>query len=303
MAIVRSLLALLLLASATAATLLGSAAHWVDNMARTPGYAEEVVAPLIDDPVVLAALAGELDRTIRERIPATADRVPGLRDRIEQALTGAIAQALAGEGVDAAWRQTISLSRDALVAELDAYRADPSETPTIWLDLTPFADLGRARIAGIADTRLWSFAPESLVEGDVRVALGRLDAGVSTMASEALGLARHWVWGYVAAAVLAALGLVIGTRAGRWIAWLVAAVIGLAATLAARIALGTVDTATGDSLSAALTGRATASVADSLAGWLAADVRLFAICVAVGTVGLVASVLFARFRDRAPGAT
>ncbi|NHB85833.1 hypothetical protein G7085_18115 [Tessaracoccus sp. HDW20] len=300
MGIVRSLAALLLLTAAGAFALLGSTAHWADNMARTPGHVEEVVAPLIDDPVVLDALAGELDRTIRERIPASADRVPGLRARIEQALTRAVGQVMEGEGVSEAWEETIGLTRDGLVAELDAYREDPSETPTIWLDLTPFADLGRERIGSLTDTRLWTFAPGSLVEGDVRVALGRIDAGVATMASEALGLARHWVWGYVAAAVLAALGLVIGTRSGRWIAWLIAAVAGLAATFAARIALGSVDVASGDSLRAALTGRATASVADSLAAWMSADLRLFGICIAVGAVGLVTTALLSRSRERDP---
>lgn len=287
MRVARSLLSLLLLLCAISCALLSGGAQWLNAMARTPGPAAQLVGPLASDPRVLSAIADELEQSAIDRIPTVARAVPGLGTHIETVLTRAVDEALAGEGVEEAWLETINRTRAASVAELDAYRVDPSETPTMWLDLTPFVELGRARLISVADARVQPYLEQIAWGDDLVVALGRPDARTATVASELLGLVQHWQWGFAAAGVLAAVGLLAGSRRGRWLALTVAALLGTGAVLVGRTVLGRVELAGSGSTQAAVTAALVEATADSLLTTTATWAWLLLALAGVGVVGLV----------------
>lgn len=286
MSAVRSFFSVLLLLAAVVCALLSGGAQWLDDIVRAPGSAAKLVAPLASDPNVLNAVATELEQSAAERIPTVVAVVPQLQGVIESALTRAVDEALSGEGVEDAWIETIDRTRAAAVADLDAYRADPSETPTIWLDLSPFVELGRARLTAAADPRIQPYLEQIAWPGEASIALGRPDAQVTKLASDAIGFAQHWRWGLAAAAVLAGLGLIVGSRRGRWVAWMVAGLLGLGAVVAGRFALGTVDLARSGSTQAAVVGGLAEATIDSLREWTATWPWLLLGAVAVGLVAL-----------------
>lgn len=294
---VRNVLSLLLLSAALAAGLLGGLGQWVDTMARTSGPAADVVAPLAADPVVLGAISAELDSAARERIPSAAERIPGLRSHIEQLLTRAVDAALADDGVDAAWRESIERTRAGAVADLDAYRLDPSETPTLWLDLTPFVELGREKLMEAADSRVEPYLEQIAWSETVQVPLGRPDAASAKLAGEALGMAQNWMFAYVAAAVIAAIGLVAGSRRGRWLALTLAALLGLGAVLAGRFVAGQIDLAASSAgLQSVVIGRLGQGARDSLLSWTEMWPLLLLAVAGLGIVALVVTSVRSRAR-------
>lgn len=301
MSVVRSLSAFVLLLMAALSCLLGSVGQWVDQIANTDGKAADIVAPLAADPVVLGAIADELESAAHDRIPRTVESIPGLQGYLEQVLTRAVNAALARDGVDAAWRESLDRSRAGAVADLESYRVDQSETPTLWLDLTPFVDLAREELVAASDSRARPYLDRIAWGETVRVPLGRPDPMTANLASEGLGLARHWMIGFVAAAVLAAVGLAVGSRRGRWLALTLAAILGLVAVLAGRHFAGQVDLAgrqTG--LRSAVMSSLGQGALRSLLDWTRSWPWAFIAVVCVGILGLWVATVRAR-RAARPG--
>ena len=291
MSAVRSLISLVLLTLAAITVLLGVTAQWLDRLARTPEPAQAIVEPVAKDAVVIEAVADEMVNLARQQLPSSVDSLPELRPQIEKLLGTAASRALADPGVDQAWRDSFDTTRTTLVADLDRYCEDKSVTPTVWLDLEPFVDLGKAKLTEEAGPRLRPYLENLEWAADTRVPLGTPSAGQAQFASEALGLARLWVWFYVAAGVLALLGLVAGSRKGRWIAWILASMFGLVAVVAARVGLGMVDVASSSSIRTAVTGLVAEGLAASLLEWTALLPWLFAGAAALGVVGVAVAAM------------
>lgn len=269
MSAVRSFLAFVILLMAVASAVAGVGARWVDAVARTQEPAEMIVAPLATDRSVRSAIASELETAAKREIPEAVDQIPNLRATLEALLATAVDNALEDPGVENAWKQTITASRVALVEDLDAYRSDAAETPTIWLDLSPFVTLGREKLLAAADETVRPYLEQVAWDKDVRVALGRPDATVTKLASETIAMAQHWKWMFVATALLGVLGLLIGSRRGRWVASILAALLGLGGVVLGRFALGRFRMPRADSVEGAVTGRLADGAVASLLEWTA----------------------------------
>lgn len=286
MSAVRSSFAFLLLLLASVVAVGGYGAMWLDGLARTPEPAEAIVAPLATDQRVRSALATELESAINQRLPTSIDKIPQLRPQLEKVVSIAIDEALGDPSIAGAWRATINASRVALVDDLDAYRHDASTTPTIWLDLTPFVEVGKNKVLEASNDVVRPYLERLEWPNDVRVALGRPDARVSDVASEALDLSSAWVWFLVAGALLAILGLAVGSRRGRWVAWISVSLLTVAGVVLGRYALGRLSFGSASSLQSAVVGTLGQGTVDSLLAWTAPLPWIGLGAIAVGVVAV-----------------
>lgn len=284
---VRSLLALLLMSAGVIAALGGVTAQWLDTTARTPEPMQAIVGPVASDPRVMGAIVVELTAAIVEQLPPALDGIPGLRDQVEALVTLAMNEVSASEGFTQAWEESIDLSRADFVTALDLMQSG-GDAPTLWLNLAPFAELGAARLAEISPEILRPYVAQIPVPENPRIALGRPDTVQAGYAADALSLASHWVWFYVAAVTLAVIGLAVGSRRGRWVAWMLAVAGGLGGLVLARdlLADGTAA-AGGDSLAAVVQTALVDGAASSLLVWTAPVVTAAWALLALGAVGLV----------------
>lgn len=284
---VRSLLALLLMSAGVIAALGGVTAQWLDTTARTPEPMQAIVGPVASDPRVMGAIVVELTAAIVEQLPPALDGIPGLRDQVEALVTLAMNEVSASEGFTQAWEESIDLSRADFVTALDLMQSG-GDAPTLWLNLAPFAELGAARLAEISPEILRPYVAQIPVPENPRIALGRPDTVQAGYAADALSLASHWVWFYVAAVTLAVIGLAVGSRRGRWVAWMLAVAGGLGGLVLARDLLADGNAAAGgDSLAAVVQTALVDGAASSLLAWTAPAVTAGWALLALGGVGLL----------------
>lgn len=286
---VRSLLALLLMSAGVIAALGGVTAQWLDTTARTPEPMQAIVGPVASDPRVLGAIVVELTAAIVEQLPPALDGIPGLRDQVEALVTLAMNEVSASEGFTQAWEESIDLSRTDFVAALDRMQSG-GDAPTLWLNLDPFVELGATRLTEISPEILRPYVAQIPMPEDLRIALGRPDTVQAGYAADALSLARHWVWFYLSGAALAVIGLAVGSRRGRWVAWILAVAGGLAGLMAARSFLS--DRAAsvgGDTLPAVVQAALVDGATTSLLAWTAPAVTVGWALLAFGGAALVMS--------------
>ena len=291
MKLVRSLLAVVLLALAASAAFLGLGAHWVHRTATTQDALPAILAPVPKDPRVISALTGELISALQERVPPAAGLIPGFQDQLDSLIADAIETAMADPGVDVAWRTSVDLSRASFISDLAAVREGSLEAPTIWLEMSPFVALGRDTLYARTDSSLHRYLDLIDWPTDLRVALGRPDTHSAMLAADGLAVAQHWRSYYAAAAILALLGLALGSRRGRWGALLAVAVASLGAMALATLALGRVAATGGESLAGALkasliTGSVAALADFAQPAWFVAGGAAL-----LGAVGLLVTLL------------
>ncbi|QXT63884.1 hypothetical protein [Tessaracoccus palaemonis] len=286
MAVLRSILSFLLLVAAGLSVLTGSVAQWADNAARTSGPLQEIVGPVSRDAGVQAALSSTLTRVATDKIPTISAAVPGIAAHLETLIGQAVEATLADEGIDQAWVTSIDTTRAGIVSELDAYADDPSQTPTLWFDLTPFVDVLAAKLGALTnDQRVEVFITEMDWTDEVRVPLGRPDASQLDGATQALEVSAQWRWFYAAGAVLALVGLAVGTRRARWVCLLIASLLTAAATTLAAWGMEFIPLPSGSTLAAALVGSLADGALTSLSAWL--------FPVTYGSLGVAAFALVA----------
>ena len=286
MAVLRSILSFLLLVAAGLSVLTGSVAQWADNAARTSGPLQEIVGPVSRDAGVQAALSSTLTRVATDKIPTISAAVPGIAAHLETLIGQAVDATLADESIDQAWVESIDTTRAGVVSELDAYAADASQTPTLWFDLTPFVDVLAAKLGALTnDQRVEVFITEMDWTDEVRVPLGRPDASQLDAATQALEVSAQWRWFYAAGAVLALVGLAVGTRRARWVCLLIASLLTAAATTLAAWGMEFIPLPSGSTLAPALVGSLADGALKSLSAWL--------FPVTYGSLGVAAFALIA----------
>ena len=284
---VRSLLALLLMSAGVIAALGGVFAQWLDTTAHTPEPLQAIVGPVATDPRVLGAIVAEVTAAVVEQLPPSLDGIPGVRDQVEALVTLSMNEIAASEGFGQAWEESLNLSRADFVAELELMQSG-GDAPTLWLNLAPFVELGAARLAEISPEILRPYVAQIPMPEDVRIALGRPDTVQAGYAADALSLASHWVWYYAAAATLAVIGLAVGSRRGRWAAWILAVAGGLGGLLLARgLLTDRAGAAGGDSLPAVVLAALVDGTTSSLLDWTAPAVAAAWALLALGAVGLL----------------
>lgn len=294
---VRTTISVVLLLAAVSAALAGLGAHWLDRVARTPAPLHAIAGPLASDQRVMDAIAVELSAAAVARLPAAVDLLPGVRTQLEDLIGRAVAAALTDEGVTAAWHEAIDLSRADFVTGLDAMRIEGADAPTLWLPLAPFVELGQARLLEMTPETLRPFVTGlNIPAEELRIALGRPDTVQAGYAADGLALARHWIWFYAAAALLAVLGLAVGSRRGRWLAWTLVAGAGTVAVILGRRTLTAVSIPDGDSIAAAVQAGLVEGTMSSLLDWTAPAVAAGWALLALGLLGLAISSARARRR-------
>lgn len=284
---VRTFVSSVLLIAAVAAALAGLSAQWLDQLARTPQPTQEIMAPLATDERVHAAIADAMSEAATQQFPALAEAFPDLEPRFKALVEQAIAETLSGEGVSAAWDESVDRSRESLVADLDAMRETGGDAPTVWLDLGPFAELAQERLLDITPEPFTGLVERIELPGDLRLALGRPDAEQAGLAADALHVAQWWGWFYAVAVVLAAVGLIVGSRRGRWLALIGASGLGVLTLIGARAAIGFVDAPAGNSVARAVGTTVWEGTSASLLAWTWPAVVAGWILVAAGVAGLV----------------
>ncbi len=284
--LVRTLASSLLLLVAVATALAGVAAQWTDRLARTPGPLQEILAPLATDERVHAAIADAMTESAAAQFPTLSGAFPGLEEQLNSLVEEAVAETMSGDGVAAAWDESVELSRVALVEELDALHAAGGDAPTVWLYLTPFVELGRQRLIDITPEPFTGLVNRIELSGDLKIALGRPDTQQAMLAADIVFVAQGWMWFHIAAIVLATVGLVIGSRRGRWLALLGASLAGVIALMLARRALIGLTVADEGSLAHAVGTTLLEGTVESLLGWTLPAVVAGWALVAVGGAGI-----------------
>lgn len=254
MGFLRSVIAFTALVLAGALGLGAVGAHFLDRVARTPAPMQRILGSLITEPESSAALSEALATEMADSLTQGFSSESPIGQQINERVTAIVAEAtqatLADPGVQRAWNESVNLSRAAYVADLDAMREDGAlESPTVRLDLTPMLDLGRARLIEVTPEALRPVV-ELVQFGQVQLPLGQPEASTSRVLAEAIGAARTWPYLYLAAAILTILGLIVGTRRGRWVALLLAGVITALELWYARAWVRSVAAPNGDSLAA-----------------------------------------------------
>ncbi|MHA6511459.1 hypothetical protein [Tessaracoccus sp. Z1128] len=299
--VVRTTLALVLLLAAVGAAFGGLGAQWLDQAARTPGPMREIVAPLSTDDRVGEAIAGELNTAATQEMPPLIGRLPGVRSQVETLIGEAVESALSDEGVTQAWHVSIDRSRAEFVAGLDRMRTEGADAPTLWLHLEPFVELGEARLVDLTPRPLQPYVAQLELPEDVRLALGRPATVQARYAADALAVAGHWEWFYVAAAALALVGLLVGSRRGRWVAWILAVGAGLVGLALGRGLVADVAAPSGDTVAAVVGARLVEGTASSLMAWTQPAATVGWALLALGVLGLLVAAA-RRGRATAPPA-
>ncbi|MBB1510774.1 hypothetical protein [Tessaracoccus sp. MC1756] len=252
MSFMRSFIALTVLLVAVAVGFGAMGAHWVDRLARTPAPLQRIIGPLVSDSEITAELSSTLTAEAKKAVPAEMLELPLIGEQINQVITVAVVTALADPGVQRAWNESINRSRVAYVKALDAVREDETlEAPTIWFDLSPFAQLGKAKLMEVSAEPLHPYLDQVQLD-EVRLPLGQPSESITQSIADGVGAARNWPWFYAAAGALAVIGLVIGSRRGRWVALLLAAAAAAVGLWFGRLTVERVAFPEGDSLAAAV---------------------------------------------------
>ena len=291
MSVVRSLLALCLLLLAAAAGFLGLGAHWVHTAATTSGPLVAIMAPVPSDEDVVAAIKETLVSEVTSRIPPAAAAVPGASEALLRAITVGVDATVTDERFTTAWTDTVDLSRERFVADLGSFADDGVEVPTLWLDLTPFADLGRTVIYEQTAPALHRLLDQIPWPEEVTVALGRPEDRTARLAAEGLSVASSWPLFYGAAALLTARGLAVGSRRGRWVALIGAAVVSLVVLLAGWTVVGRIRPADAGTLAGAVKQALLSGTAESLAEFAAPAWFVVIGALIVGVLGLTVAGL------------
>ncbi|AQP44785.1 hypothetical protein [Tessaracoccus flavus] len=294
MSVARSILSLIVLLAAMSLSLLGLGSHWVDRVARTPGPLADIVGPLEPDGQIARAIKAELRSAVLAQLPDLS-AAPELGAQVDGLITRALDDALTSDEAQRAWRSSLDLTRAGLVGSLDAVRRDGADAPTVWFELSPFIALAQQRAEAAATEPVRAQLALVGVPDTVAVPLGRPDAGEAQVAADALGLAGNWRIYYAGALVLAVLGLVIGSRRGRWWAWLMATAAGPAALFLAARALEFVRVPVADSIASSLQARIITGSTASISAWISTAYYVGFAAFALGVIGLI--VASAR-RDR-----
>lgn len=248
----RSFIAFTLLIVAVVLGFGGMGAHWTDRLARTPAPMQRILGPLAGNEQVVAALKETLAAETKRALPAGLRDMPVLGEQIDGVIVAAVDATLADPGVLRAWNESINRSRVAYVAALDSLRGDEAlESPTLWFNLTPFAELGATKLLEVAPE---AFHPHlsQLQVTELRLPLGQPPASLSKSIADGVGAARNWPYFYVGAALFAVGGLATGTRRGRWIALALAGVFAAVGLWFGRSVVETVGFPAGDSLAAVI---------------------------------------------------
>lgn len=296
MSVARSLLSLILLIAAVAVALAGMGLHWVDRAARTPEPVRRIVGPVTSDDPLIAAIATELETAAIQQIPESADLVRGAHDQLAALITQAIDVALSDDRLNQAWFESVDGTRIRLMNSLDAVRDRGADAPTVWLPLTPFVELGEAKLQELGGPALQPLVAQLQLPDDLAVPLGRLDAGPAQRAANIVGLARDWRWYYAGAAGLAAVGLLAGSRRGRWTALLIASTLGLVGLFLAARATEFLPVPASDSISGAIRARLITGSTASVNAWIDTAMMAGYVTIGVAVLGLIVASVAARRR-------
>lgn len=298
MSFIRSTAALVLLIVAVALALLGVGSQWLDGVARTPEPVRELVGSVARDDAVVQAIAGELEAGAHRAVDNWVEHFPGLREQFEVLLRQSIDRALSNEALNQAWYASVDLTRRSAVEGLDAMRDGPGTTPVVSFPLRPFIDLAEAELYAWAEPPLDRYLQDLRFDKDVSMPLGTIPQPIATWASEGLGVARYWPWMYAAAGLLGLVGLLVGSRRGRWVALLIATGLGIGALMLGRASVDSLTLPSGSSVIAAVQNRLVTGATESVVERLDLTLIVGAALFAVALVGL--SVAAASRRRRPP---
>lgn len=290
----RSFIAFTLLVVAAALGFGAMGAHWMDRLAHTPAPMQRIVGPLVQDTDVVESLTTTLATEMRQALPEAVTAIPVIGEQIEALVSLAVDAALADPAMQRAWNESINRSRIAYIAELHKMHEDQSlESPTIWFDLTPVADLGKARLVEAAPEAAQPLLQQVEVQ-QVRLPLGQPSASISANMSDALDAAGYWPWGYLAAGTLAAVALFVGSTRGRWVALALAGAVALAGLWFGRSVAERISFPGGESLAAAIRTVIVNGGAQSFIAFTQPATYVAVGAIAVGVVGFLLAHLVRR---------
>lgn len=299
MGILRNLTSFVLLVCAAASGILGAVAQWGHHTATTPGVLPNIVAPISSDAMVQRAVTDSLTELTTDQVPTIAEAVPGLTEHLNTLIGQAVTAVLADEDVDQAWRESLENTRVGVMADLEAYRADPSAPPTLWFDLAPFVDLTASKLGSLTgDDRVRVFIEEMEWSSDPRVPLGRPEAEQLEQVNLVLDVAEQWPWFYAASAVLLILGLMIGTRKGRWACLAVSSLLAAGVLAVGDWILEAIHLSGGSTLGSAVANAIADGATDALAEALAPGVWIALGVAGVALVALLIAAITGRSRQR-----
>ena len=232
---IRNFFAGILMLAATLCTLVGSVLQWTDHTISTPEPTQQLVRTMARNDAVQGVVTDLLRSSIEERIPATVDQIPGLRARLKETIGTGVSTAMSSPEVQTIWESTLNDSRETLLKDLTEYGSGRSKTPpSVRVDLDPLVARVWETVRSTAGADASAAMDKVGVPTGIQVKVADIPQQQADQASQLLALASCWWLFHVAAGLLLAGALLLGTRIGRWVLLTVFAALGATVITAIR---------------------------------------------------------------------
>ena len=232
---IRNFFAGILLLAAVLCALAGSILQWANRTASSPESTQLLVQAIAKDEAVRGAVTDLLRNSIEQRIPETVDQIPGARAKLNNTIEAGISTAMSSPEVQSAWESTLNDSRETLLKDLTEYGSGRTRTPpSVKVTLDPLISRTWQAIRSNAGPEISTYMDRFETPTGVQAKVADVPAQQADQASQILALASYWWLFHVAAGLLLIVGLLLGTRIGRWVLLAVFAAAGLGAVALIR---------------------------------------------------------------------
>ena len=232
---IRNFFAGILLLAAVLCALAGSILQWANRTVSSPESTQLLVQAIAKDEAVRGAVTDLLRNSIEQRIPETVDQIPGARAKLNNTIEAGIGTAMSSPEVQSAWESTLNDSRETLLKDLTEYGSGRTRTPpSVKVNLDPLISRTWQAIRSNADPEISTYMDRFETPTGVQAKVADVPAQQADQASQILALASYWWLFHVAAGLLLIVGLLLGTRIGRWVLLAVFAAAGLGAVALIR---------------------------------------------------------------------
>ena len=232
---IRNFFAGILLLAAVLCALAGSILQWANRTVSSPESTQLLVQAIAKDEAVRGAVTDLLRNSIEQRIPETVDQIPGARAKLNNTIEAGIGTAMSSPEVQSAWESTLNDSRETLLKDLTEYGSGRTRTPpSVKVTLDPLISRTWQAIRSNAGPEISTYMDRFETPTGVQAKVADIPVQQADQASQILALASYWWLFHVAAGLLLIVGLLLGTRIGRWVLLAVFAAAGLGAVALIR---------------------------------------------------------------------
>ena len=232
---IRNFFAGILLLAAVLCALAGSILQWANRTASSPESTQLLVQAIAKDEAVRGAVTDLLRNSIEQRIPETVDQIPGARAKLNNTIEAGISTAMSSPEVQSTWESTLNDSRETLLKDLTEYGSGRTRTPpSVKVTLDPLISRTWQAIRSNAGPEISTYMDRFETPTGVQAKVADIPVQQADQASQILALASYWWLFHVAAGLLLIVGLLLGTRIGRWVLLAVFAAAGLGAVALIR---------------------------------------------------------------------